>query len=232
MSKLTCAIIDDDAMSLAVVEKLALKCGMLEVSGKFQSAEEALPYLLDKPVQLLFLDVEMPGMNGLEMMKSLPLKPEVIVVSGKPEYAVAAFDLSVTDYLVKPVVDYSRFLTAVNKVVVKQKLSFDTHEADASLFVKVDSLLTKLNTESILYVEAFGDYIKICTTDKIFTIYSTLKNIEDKLDKKKFVRVHRSYLVNINKITNVDPTNLEISKKIVPISASYKEELLKRIQIL
>jgi two-component SAPR family response regulator len=135
MAKLTCTIIEDDPMSLAIVEKLAIKSGLIEVIEKFQSADAALPWLLENTVQLLFLDVEMPGISGLDMMKSLPYKPDVIVISGKSEYAVAAFDLSVTDYLVKPVTDYSRFITAVNKVVVKQKLSFNSPKSDDSLFV-------------------------------------------------------------------------------------------------
>lgn len=230
--KVSCAIIEDDVLSTQIVEKLAERTGLLQVNGKFAGGVEALPWLLENRMDLLFLDVEMPGMTGMELMRSLPYKPEVIVISAKHDYAVEAFDLSVTDYLVKPILDYGRFLTAINKVLIKLKPSSASQKQDDNLFVKVDSLLTKLNTEAILYVEAFGDYIKIHTHDKVHTVYSTLKKIEDKLDSNKFVRVHRSFLVNVTQITNIDPNNLEINKKIIPVSATYKDELLGRISVL
>ena len=106
------------------------------------------------------------------------------------------------------------------------------HRDDERLFVKVDSLLLQVDLGAVLWVEGFGDYIKIHTADKTHTIYSTLKKLGDKLDKKKFARVHRSYIVNISKITNIDPHNLEINKTIIPISETYKEELLKKISVL
>lgn len=125
----------------------------------------------------------MPGMSGLEMLRSHSYKPDVIIVSAKADYAVEAFDLSVIDYLyiVKPVKDYSRFLAAINKVMARRKLIPNT---DDSFFVKVNSILLKLDMNSILWVEAFGDYIKIHTVEKTHTIYSTLKKMEEKLDAK------------------------------------------------
>jgi len=136
------------------------------------------------------------------------------------------------DYLVKPVKDYQRFLEAVNKVIAKRKKELGNEKIDRNLFVKVDSLLHKLNVDEILWVEAFGDYIKINTQEKIHTIYATLKKIEGKLDRSKFVRVHRSYIVNVSKITNVDSSNLVINKKIIPISEKYKDDLLNKINVL
>ena len=218
-------------MSLTIIERLAEKTGIVEIKGKFNSGEDAARWLINNEVDLLFLDVEMPGMSGLEMLRSLSHKPDVIVVSAKADYAVQAFDLSVVDYLVKPISDYSRFLAAVIKVAAKRR-SNPQPEVDESLFVKVDSLLLKVNIDSILYVEAFGDYIKIHTEEKTHTIYSTLKKMEDKLDRKKFVRVHRSFVVNISKITNIDPNNLQINKAIIPISSTYKEDLLNLISVL
>ena len=222
MNKISCVLIDDDPMSQAVVEHLASKSGLLEIRAKFNSADQAIVWLMENDVDLLFLDVEMPGMSGLEMLRSLSYKPDVIIVSAKAEYAAEAFDLSVIDYLVKPVKDYSRFLAAINKVIARRKLSAVLPSTDDSLFVKVDSVLLKLDLNTILWVEAFGDYIKFHTVDKIHTIYSTLKKMEETLDQKKFVRVHRSFIVNVSKITNIDPSNLEINKRIIPISGTYK----------
>jgi len=233
MKKISCAIVEDDSISLTVVESLARKTGLLDIQGTFSSPQEAISWFTENEVDLLFLDVEMPGMTGIEMLRSLPNKPDVIIISGKSNYAVEAFDLSVVDYLIKPIKDYPRFLEAVNKVISKRKKNATPVTAtDENLFVKVDSLLLKLNIDGILWVEAFGDYIKIVTTEKTHTVYATLKKIEDKLDRKKFVRVHRSYIVNVSKITNIDPNNLELDKKIIPISGTYKEELLNRISVL
>lgn len=232
MDKLTCAIVEDETISLTIAEALAEKTGMLDIKGKFSSPGEAIPWLVKNEVELLFLDVEMPGMTGLDMLRVLPYQPDVIVISSKPDYAVEAFDLTVTDYLLKPVKDYHRFLSAVNKVIAKRRGRTAGFTKDEALFVKTDSLLLNLNTNNILLVEAFGDYIKIHESEKIHTIYSTLKKIEEKLDNKKFVRVHRSYIVNISKITNLDPNNLVINKKVIPISGTYKEDLLNRINVL
>jgi len=232
MSKISCVIVEDDSVSLTMVEFLANKTGLLDIKATFTSSQEAISWFAENEVDLLFLDVEMPKMSGIEMLRALHNKPDVIIISGKTNYAVEAFDLSVVDYLVKPIEDYSRFLQAVTRVMTRRKKKVIHGVAEENLFVKVDSLLLKLNIDSILWVEAFGDYIKIITLEKTHIIYATLKKIEDKLDPKKFVRVHRSYIVNISKITNIDPNNLEINKTIIPISGTYKEELLKRIKVL
>ena len=232
MDKISCVLVEDDILSLTIVERLVERTGLLEIKGKFDSPEEALRWLVNNEIDLLFLDVEMPGITGLEIIRSLSYKPDVIIISARSDYAAEAYDLSVIDYLVKPIKDYPRFLSAVNKVIVKRRMHIGRHQADERLFVKIDSLLLQIDFGAILWVEGFGDYIKIHTPDKTHTIYATLKKLGDKLDKKKFVRVHRSYIVNISKITNIDPHNLEINKKIIPIGETYKEELLSKISVL
>jgi DNA-binding LytR/AlgR family response regulator len=223
MEKLLCAIIDDDDISLSIIEALALKTNLLDVKATFNDPMKAIAWLTKHQVDLLIL----------EMFRSLPVKPAVIIVSGKAQYAVEAFDLAITDYLLKPVNDYARFLTAVNKVLARRTQNATTEKkSDSDLFVKSDSLLLKLNLEDILWVEASGDYVKIQTSDKTHMIYATLKKVEDKLDPVKFVRVHRSYIVNLSKISNIDINNLEINKRIIPISGTYRDDLLSKISIL
>lgn len=229
-TKLTCAIIEDDPVSMSVIQGLAEKSGLFQSISCLDSSSKAVGWLIENPVDLIFLDVEMPDLTGLELLKSLTNKPAIIIISSNPKYAVDAFEYSVTDFLLKPVKDYVRFLTAVNKVKFKDRT--DDKRPDEELFVKVDSLLMKLNFDDIIWVEASGDYIKIQTIDKVQVVYSTLKKMEEKLPQHKFVRVHRSFLVNISKITNIDSTNLEINKKIIPISGTYKDDLLKRISVL
>lgn len=230
MNRLTCAIVEDDKVSLAMVGALAEKTGLLDLQATFTEPGQAVPWLAENAVDLLFLDVEMPGMTGIELLRSLPYKPQAIIISASMEYAVESYDLSVTDYLLKPVKDYSRFLMAVNKALAN--IRKDPARQDDNFFVRIDSLLLRLNIEEILWIEAFGDYIKIQTADKVHTVYATLKKVEEKITDKRFVRVHRSYIVNVAKITNIDPNNLEINKKIIPISGTYKEALLNRISIL
>ncbi|NBP69411.1 MAG: DNA-binding response regulator [Cytophagia bacterium] len=233
MEKLLCAIIDDDDISLSIIEALALKTDLLEVKATFNDPMKAIAWLSKNEVDLLILDIEMPTISGLEMFRSLPVKPAVIIVSGKAQYAVEAFDLAITDYLLKPVNDYARFLTAVNKVLARRGPGTTSEKkSDSELFVKSDSLLLKLNLEDVLWVEASGDYVKIQTSDKTHVIYATLKKVEEKLDPVKFVRVHRSYIVNLSKISNIDINNLEINKRIIPISGTYRDDLLSKISIL
>lgn len=215
-----------------MIENLAARTGLLEVKGSFSSAQQASLWLNNNEIDLIFLDIEIPDFSGFELLKGLSYKPEVIVISGNPGYAVQAYELSLTDFLAKPIKDYPRFLASVNKVVARKKTPTAQPMTDESIFVKIDSLLVNLSVNDILWIEAFGDYVKIQTKEKLHTVYSTLKKFEDRLDSKKFVRVHRSYIVNISKITNINPSNLQINQKIIPISGSYKEDLLSRIRIL
>lgn len=227
---ISCAIIEDDTFSRNMVEALSEKTGLLIVENSFSSAEESMPWLTKNNVDLIFLDVEMPGISGIDLLKVLPRRPEVIIISSNPSYAIDAFEFSVADYLLKPINDYNRFLKAVNTVAAR--LNKHHAETDASIYVKLDSLLHKLNVDDILWVEAYGDYIKIQTPEKMHTVYSTIKKMEEKLPVKKFIRVHRSFIVNISQIANVSITNLEINKKIIPISDTYKDALLQRLSIL
>jgi DNA-binding LytR/AlgR family response regulator len=230
--KFTCAIVEDDSISRQMIEGLAEKTDLLTIEGSFSSTPEAARWLHHNNVDLLLLDIEMPDLTGLELFHSLPYKPSVIIISGSPHYAVDAFELSFVDYLVKPIKDYSRFLAAVNKFVATRTAISHSSKTASDLFVKIDSLLLKLKVEDILWAEAFGDYVKVQTKDKLHTIYTTLKKLEEKLSKKNFVRVHRSYLVNIHHITNIDSGNLEINKKVIPVSNTYKGELLSKISVL
>lgn len=232
MKRLSCAIVEDDVISLKVIETMAEKTGQLHVQATFTDPVVAAAWLANNSIDLLFLDIEMPDLTGFDLLKTLPRKPAVVIVSGKANFAVSAFEFSVVDYLLKPLKDYSRFVAAVNKVLATLHSPEKATTEDDSIFVKVDSLLTKIRMEDICWVEAAGDYIKIQTTEKNYMVYATLKKMEDRLDKDKFVRIHRSFIVNLRRISNIDATNLEINKKIFPISSSYRDDLLSKIKIL
>ncbi|MDN5204483.1 LytTR family DNA-binding domain-containing protein [Fulvivirgaceae bacterium BMA10] len=227
--KLKCIIIDDDPISQKIVEGLVQKTESLELEGIYDNPISAVEVIKEENLDLLFLDVEMPDMTGLEMLGTLKNSPKVIIISSKDKYAIDAFDYDVVDYLVKPIENYARFLKAVNRVFEKQDAP--KSEKD-NIFIKVDSLLVNFDLQDIIRVEAYGDYVKIYTEDKTHTVYNTLKTVAEKLPSDEFIRIHRSHIVRIDKIKNIDNTNLEIHNKILPISTKYKSDLLKRIKVL
>jgi DNA-binding LytR/AlgR family response regulator len=231
---LSCVIIEDESISRAMIEGLAQKTGFLSVKESFASSSQALHWLNENNVDLIFLDVEMPEISGIELLQALIYKPAVIIISSNPKYAIDAFQFSVIDYLLKPVNDYGRFLQAVTKVASRLKNDASGTElvSEHHLYVRIDSILHKIAVEDILWIEAFGDYIKIQTKEKLQTTYGTLKKIEERLPAARFVRVHRSFIVNLEKISNIDSNNLIIDKKIIPISENYKSHFLARIKIL
>ncbi len=229
---ITCIAIDDDPMSLKIIESLIDKTDFLKLLGVFENPMDALP-LVDK-TDLIFLDMEMPEMTGLELLGSLKNPPQIIIVSREKKYALESFEYEVTDYLIKPA-NPSRFLKAVLKVKrnLENRSGKDPVEKEQeALFIKVDSMLQNFVLKDILWIEAYGDYVKIKSKDRLHTVYSTMKNIESKLPEDLFVRVHRSYIINIQKIVNIDLTNLQIDDKIIPIGSNYKANLMSKIKIL
>ena len=228
---MNCIAVDDDQLSLKILEGLIAKTDMLNLLGTFDDAVEAANVTTNQNIDLIFLDVEMPEMTGLELIKILDKKPQIIIVSSKSKYALDSYNYDVVDYLLKPVENYARFLQAVQKAH-KNFQQKNPKEADDYIFIKVDSLFLNFNFHDILWVEAFGDYVKIITEEKIYTVYSTLKTIEKKLPEDDFIRVHRSYIVRIDKIKNVDLSNLQIKNKIIPISNTYRQSFFERINTL
>lgn len=192
--KITCLVIDDEEMSRATIEHFVKQTDTLELVGVCADAIEAGNILREQRVDLLFLDVEMPKMNGLDLIKSLAHAPEVILVTSKKNYAVEAFENDVLDYLVKPV-EYSRFLKAYNKAQDKLEVIPVEHRLENNeVFIKSDSKLVKINYQNILYIEALADYATIHLKGAKHIIHSTMKKLENKLPSEDFIRVHRSFL--------------------------------------
>jgi DNA-binding LytR/AlgR family response regulator len=231
MESIKCIIVEDEPVSQAVMEGLVERSGLLELQASFNDPIKAALWLSNNSTDLLLLDIEMPGITGLELLQSLSKKPQVIIISSKDRYAPEAIDYDVAAYLLKPVKDYAKFLKAVMKVKERLEEKKESSSAD-SIFVKVDSLFKNLVLSDILWVEAFGDYVKINTEKKVFTVYSTMKAVEEKLPAQTFIRVHRSFIVNTKKIDNIDQGNLQIDKKIIPIGNSYREPLMKSLNML
>lgn len=225
---ITCVIIEDDEVSISVVSRLIEKTPFLKLERAFTQPVEALNYLSQNEVDVVFLDIEMPEMSGFDLLQSLRKRPAIIVMTSNDQYAVKAFDYAVDDFLVKPVTDYPRFLKAVTKVLDLRK---EQPVAD-TFFVKADSLLHNVGTDNLLYIEAFGDYVKIHLVDKVLMVLSTLKALESRLPSSQFVRVHRSYIVNIKKIKSIDSRNILIGENEIPLAPNYREDLLSKIELL
>lgn len=218
-------IVDDDPFSVKVLEKFVQNTEFLELTGICHSSLDASKLLRVNPVDLLILDVEMPEMSGLDLISTLSKDAMVILVSASREYAVEAFELNVIDYLVKPVT-YSRFLIAVNKAMDKAKTRTYSNSTDFT-FVKVEQKLVKVPFDDIQFIEALGDYVHMVADNKKTIVYATMKSIENKFPSGKFIRVHRSFIVNLEKIGAIEDNNILIGNKYIPIGATYLKSVLQ-----
>lgn len=231
---MNCIVVDDDDLSRLIVSRCVEQTDFLKLVKLCSNAIEASKILRAEKVDLIFLDIQMPEMTGIEFIKNFKEKPQIILITSHDEYAVEAFEQDVTDYIMKPV-NYGRFL----KAVTKAKEIFDakrnqTHAApeDKNIFVKVNSRLVKISAEDILWIESMSDYVNILTPKGKFTVHSTMKGIIEKLPTDDFVRVHRSYIVKKDKISVIEDNTLVIDKKLIPIGKSYKDELMKSLNLI
>jgi DNA-binding LytR/AlgR family response regulator len=228
--------VDDDRMSLRILQSLVEKTDFLSLVGAYDNALRAARALVEQEVDLLFLDVEMPDMTGLELIETLERKPQIIITTSKEQYAMKAFDHDAADFLLKPIENYARFLKAVRKAMGNLRKPAPVTPAGAepvnTVFVKVDSLLVSFNLKEVHYIEAYGDYVKIHTEGKTYVVHTKLRTVEDTLPDRDFARVHRSFIVRIDKIKNIDTSNLQVGTKIIPISNSYRPLLMEKIQTL
>lgn len=233
-------VVDDDQLSRKVIEEFVKKTESLTLVNSFSSAVDAINELQQnkEEVDLIFLDVEMPEMSGIEFLKSIQSAPQVVIISAKETYALEAFEYDVTDYLLKPV-SYSRFFKAVSKAKKREAVKETTtsfSEISDEIFIKKNSVLIRLKYNEILFVEALENYVIVTTYSEKFTIHFTMKSILNRLPNKKFKRVHRSYIVNINTIKGIEDNSIiieiEEGKKLIPIGKSYKEKLMNDINLI
>jgi DNA-binding LytR/AlgR family response regulator len=227
---LNCIIVDDDEMAGRLIKECVDQTDFLNLIAVLTSANAALKILKEQKIDLVFLDIEMPEINGIDFIKNLDPMPQVIMITSSSKYALEAFDNNVTGYLMKPI-SYSKFLKASCRARDIHGLS-KVSEDNEALFVKEDSRLVKVQTKDILYIEAMADYILIYTHNKRYTIHSTMKAIEIKLNSKEFVRVHRSFIVRLDQITSIEHQHLLIGDKSLPIGLSHKESLFSKLKLL
>lgn len=230
-----CIIIDDDKLSRRIIEEYIIKTESLSLVGSFSTAVEAINFIRQhENVDLIFLDIEMPEMSGIDFLDTLQNLPQIIIISAKGKYALNAFEYDVTDYLLKPVI-YARFFKAVDKAMNRIKRNNFTTGKD-ELFIKKNSSLVKLKYSEILWIEALENYIIFNTYADKFTIHFTMKGVEQKLPTEKFVRIHRSFIVNTDAILEIDDNSViiktEEGNKAIPIGKSYRDKLMNDLNLI
>jgi len=229
-------ILDDDGLSRRILEEFINKTEELILKYSCSDPVECINLLKkDDSIELIFLDIEMPEMSGLDFMDSMLQQPQVIIFSSKGKYAVDSYNYDVTDYLLKPV-SYKRFLQAIEKVNNRMSQTQTNMAVGDELFIKKNSSLVRLKYDEILWVEALENYVVFNTFKDKYTIHFTMKAIEQKLPSKKFTRVHRSFIVNTSRIDVIEDNSVivrtEEAPKSIPIGKSYKEKLMKDINLI
>jgi two-component system, LytTR family, response regulator LytT len=235
-----CIIIDDESTARAIISQLCSQTKNLNVVAEFPNAIQAIKYLNQNTVDLIFLDIHMPDFTGFDFIQTLSNPPKTILTTSDANFAIEAFEYDcIVDYLVKPIL-LPRFEKAIQKA---EKSDLNTVTSSSSsekevtssgndLYVNIDRRLIKIDIPSIYLVEAKGDYILIKTEDKNHTVHSTLKKIEDKLPQDLFLKVHRSFIINIKKIVDIEDNSVLIKKDVIPVSRSNRPELMKRLNLL
>lgn len=237
-----CVIIDDEPLAVDIIETYIQKISGLEIVATCNNPLEAITILNRNKVDLVFLDIEMPNFSGIDLVKTLDSIPQFIFTTAYPEYALDGFNLNATDYLVKPI-PFDRFLKAVSRAKEKHDLRGMTYDHSPTnllvpgevkndfIFVKSEYDNIKINIEDIKYIQGLKDYIKIYTasTKKAILTLSNFKEIQDKLPSKQFLRVHRSYIVNITFIKSIQKTKIVIDEIRIPIGETYKNQVLNRL---
>ncbi|WP_421889348.1 LytR/AlgR family response regulator transcription factor [Marinoscillum sp.] len=239
---MNCIIIDDEQTSRMILSQLCSQLDDLNVVGEFSNAIQAIKYLNQEEVDLIFLDIHMPDFSGFDFIQTLKSPPRIILTTSDSSLALDAFEYEcIVDYVVKPVT-LARFEKAVQKArafvpagsasSADQELRTKSGISDKFFYVNIDRTLIKIDTESVNVIEAKGDYIVIKTQTKEYRVHSTLKKIVDKLPTDQFLQVHRSYVINLMRIVDIEDNSILIEKDVIPISRSKRPELMRRLDLL
>ncbi|MFL0084022.1 response regulator transcription factor [Tenacibaculum maritimum] len=222
--RISCIIIDDEPLAVKVIKNYLQELRQIVVIGTFTNPIEALSVLEVEKVDVMFLDINMSRMNGLEFLRSISVKPYVIVTTAYREYAAESYDLNVLDYLVKPI-PFPRFLKAINKVTqqlyLTKNIVQNVGDQDSFIFLKVEKKLVKVKYVNMLYIQSLKDYIKVYTEEGNYIVHKSLTNILEELPSQKFLRIHRSYIISLEKVKSIEGNSVEIGTVRIPIGRKY-----------
>lgn len=229
---MNCIIVDDNELAIKATEQCVKQVSYIKLLGSFINPVDALSFIALNEVDLILLDVEMPLIGGIEFIKTLkqPM-PIIVLTTSHKDYALDAYENNVSDYLVKPIT-LPRFIQSMNKV----KDIFDKNNIsiidESTIFIKKGSTIVKMDINDILWVESLGDYVTVHTTTEKFVVHSTMQSIEEKLNSKKFIRVHRSFLIQIDKITDIEDDVISYYDQLIPIGKTYKKDVYSRLKMV
>jgi len=234
--KFNCLVVDDEPIAQQILEKYITQIEALHLVGKCPNAFEALNVLHREKIDILFLDIKMPTLSGLDMLKTLQNPPKVILTTAFSEFGVESYEYGITDYLLKPI-PFERFLKAVNKILMPENTQLtitqnqEKTEEPTFIFFKADKKIHKYYFKDIIFVEGSGNYVKIhILNEKPLMVLDKLTELKDKLPQKHFLRVHKSYVVNVLHIQKIEGNMIKIKDKVIPISATFKQNLQGLIQ--
>ncbi len=236
---MNCIIIDDEATARAIVAQLCSSVVDLQVVEEFDSAVEGIKFLNQQDIDLVFLDIHMPGFSGIDFVQTLQNAPKIVLTTSDPNFAIEAYEYeSVIDYLVKPITT-ERFQKTVKKVrnSIRTKNPGNSDQSEQEnkknvLYINIDRRLIKIVMPSIQVIEAKGDYIEIKTDDTVHRVHTTLKKIREKLPEQQFLQIHRSFIINFDRIVDIEDNSVLIEKQVIPISRSNRPELMRRLNLL
>lgn len=226
-----CLVIEDEPLAQQVLKKYIADHPMLQLVAVSNDALEAQQVLSSEKISILFLDINLPKLSGINFLRSLPDPPAVIFTTAYPEYAVEGFDLNAIDYLMKPF-SFERFLKAVHKAIdkLKQPGTKTSPETARFIFLKADKKVFKVNTDAILYCEAVDDYVRVVTEEEQYLVHYTLKKLMEELPAGLFLRVHKSYIIAKDKIRFFEGNYVKVGSQDIPIGASYRDEIYARLK--
>ena len=229
MKKLKCIIVDDEPVARKILCEFIKQLNFLTLIAEFDNALKADAFLNEGTVNLIFLDIEMPKLTGLDWLKKYAVKPMVILTTAFPKYALDGYELDIIDYLLKPI-SFDRFKKASQKAKDYAELKSGIGIHSGSIFVRSERKIEKVVLSDILYIETIGNYVSIVTENKKTLAYLTLKGIEEQLSSTIFIKTHQSFLVNFQKIESFEGNHIRVKNKVLPVSRNYKEPLMQMIE--
>ena len=230
--KIKCVIIDDEPLAIKVLLNYFENFSDFEVIGTFNNSLEGLEFINANNVDAAFLDINMPMMTGFELIRLLENKTRIVITTAFREFAAESYDLEVLDYLVKPI-PLPRFIKCIHKIEaefnLKNNIKIENHRSEPHIFIKVDKKMMKINIDEILFIEGMKEYIKVVTPEKTYITHKSLTSLTEELPAERFVRIHKSYTIALDKVKSIEGNRVQISSYTIPIGRNYSKEVKSKI---
>jgi DNA-binding LytR/AlgR family response regulator len=230
--KIKCVLIDDEPLAIKVLQNYFNNFADFEITATFNNALEALEYINNNTVDAVFLDINMPMMTGFELIRLIEYKTKIIITTAFREFAAESYDLDVLDYLVKPI-PLPRFIKCIHKIEadfnLKNNIKIEPHKIEPHIFIKVDKKMVKITIDEILFIEGMKEYIKVVTSDKTYITHKSLISLSEELPADRFMRIHKSYTIAIDKVKSIEGNRIQILSYTLPIGRNYSKDVKSKI---